>query len=87
MTTHYGPEPAEAILSAVCESFACPPSVARREDWTEVLAVLEYRSLRLAIDTVNRGDDGARTMEINPSLMRLLTEMHRAQRDDVGGVA
>lgn len=68
-------------MSAVCEAFGCPPSVAEEQDLTTVQAVLDYRMARAARDTFNQPDRARafEALQANPELLRMLSMMHRAQ--------
>lgn len=69
-------------MSAVCELFGCPPSVAVEQDWGLVEAIADYRAARAARDAMNDPDRkrGFATLRDSPGLLRALAYMARAQQ-------
>lgn len=63
----------------MCEAFNCPPDVARRQEWTEVQAIFDYRLALAARDLFNQGAKGFEELNKRSELQRILLEMHRAQ--------
>jgi hypothetical protein len=57
--------------------------VAARQDWSTVQAILDYRGARRAVDLFNQGAEGAKQLEAQPGLAKLLLEIHRAQGTEV----
>lgn len=66
-------------MSAICQVFDCPPSVALEQDHMMVKRVLEWRMATRAIELFNAGEDGKRELASNPGLLRVLNLMRDAQ--------
>lgn len=66
-------------MSVVCDTFGCTPDVARRLDWRDVRAILDYRNAQAAIDLFNQGGKGLAELQRHPHLGQLLVDLHRAQ--------
>ena len=75
------------MLSDVCDLFGCVPSVARQQDWREVLAITEYRAARDGFATFNQGVGGMQSLIEKPAVLELLVDIWRAQagQEDVSG--
>jgi hypothetical protein len=70
----WGPQPYEALLDLICQSFQCRPSQAKQEDWYEVRAVLDARA---AADAAGASRSG--TLKDNPGLQAVYARMVQAQ--------
>lgn len=51
-------------------------------DWRGLMAIVEYRRVKTAIDLFNSGRDGAEQLGKRPDLTALLLEMAKAQDAD-----
>ena len=69
-------------MSAVCEAFGCPPSVALQQDWALVQAVFDYRNAGYAVDLLDQGASGFDKLAQSPYLTELMLGMLRAQTGD-----
>lgn len=76
----YGPQPYEALVSEVCTTFGCVPSVAVQEDVALVRAVIDYRNAQAARDWLNEGEKGFEELAKHPQVLSLLLDMTRAQQ-------
>lgn len=70
------------MLSDLCREFECLPSAIKREDWTVVLGILEYRTASAAVETFNMKDrkGAAERLMTTPALAEMLARMARAQQ-------
>lgn len=60
----------------VCEAFNCPPDVAKRQDWADVRAILDYRIAAAAKDQHNR-----KIEDMTPEMVKIWREMIEAAKD------
>lgn len=80
----YGPQPREGILSVLLQEFpAYTLGELLAEDWPSLVAILDYRRAKSALDLFNGGKDGAARLQEHPDLLELLLEMARAQSPEV----
>ena len=67
-----GPQPAEGIISEICETFNCIPNIALQLDPRLVFAILDYRNAKAAKQLHNTD---VKEMAKYPDLVKLWKEM------------
>lgn len=78
---HHGPQPHAAMVGVLLQEFpAYTLETLRDADITMLLAILDARRARLAVDLFNDGRHGRAQLAERPDLMDLLLEMARAQQ-------